>query len=50
MFSAFIRITFPLERRSMLIGIIMCFTLAISEFGVVVIVAHHPMIATGINM
>jgi tungstate/molybdate transport system permease protein len=45
MFSTFFRITFPLARRSMLIGIIMCSARAISEFGAVVIVAYHPMIA-----
>jgi molybdate/tungstate transport system permease protein len=45
MFSTFTRITFPLARRSMLIGIIMCCARAISEFGAVVIVAYHPMIA-----
>jgi molybdate/tungstate transport system permease protein len=45
LFSTFIRITFPLAWRSMLIGIIMCCARAISEFGAVVIVAYHPMIA-----
>jgi molybdate/tungstate transport system permease protein len=45
MFSTFARITFPLAWRSMLIGIIMCSARAISEFGAVVIVAYHPMIA-----
>jgi molybdate/tungstate transport system permease protein len=45
MFSTFTRITFPLAWRSMLIGIIMCCARAISEFGAVVIVAYHPMIA-----
>jgi molybdate/tungstate transport system permease protein len=45
MFSTFFRITFPLAWRSMLIGIIMCSARAISEFGAVVIVAYHPMIA-----
>jgi molybdate/tungstate transport system permease protein len=45
MFSTFARITFPLAWRSMLIGIIMCCARAISEFGAVVIVAYHPMIA-----
>jgi molybdate/tungstate transport system permease protein len=45
MFSTFIRITFPLAWRSMLIGIIMCCARAISEFGAVVIIAYHPMIA-----
>jgi molybdate/tungstate transport system permease protein len=45
MFSTFARITFPLAWRSMLIGIIMCSARAISEFGAVVIVAYHPMVA-----
>ena len=45
MFGTFMRITFPLAWRSMLIGIIMCSARAISEFGAVVIVAYHPMIA-----
>ena len=45
MTSTFFRITFPLAWRSMLVGIIMCMARAISEFGAVVIVAYHPMIA-----
>ncbi len=45
MFSTFFRITFPLAWRSMLVGIIMCSARAISEFGAVIIVAYHPMIA-----
>ena len=45
MFGTFARITFPLAWRSMLIGIIMCCARAISEFGAVVIVAYHPMVA-----
>jgi molybdate/tungstate transport system permease protein len=45
LFSTFLRITFPLAWRSMLIGLIMCCARAISEFGAVVIVAYHPMIA-----
>ncbi len=45
MLSTFFRITFPLARRSVLIGIIMCAARAISEFGAVVVVAYHPMIA-----
>ena len=44
-FSTFSRITFPLAWRSVLIGLIMCTARAISEFGAVVIVAYHPMIA-----
>jgi molybdate/tungstate transport system permease protein len=45
MFSTFLRITFPLAWRSMLVGIVMCAARAISEFGAVVVVAYHPMIA-----
>lgn len=45
MSSTFLRITFPLAWRSMLIGIIMCSARAISEFGAVVVVAYHPMTA-----
>ena len=45
MFSTFFRITFPLAWRSMVVGIIMCAARAISEFGAVVVVAYHPMIA-----
>lgn len=45
MFSTFLRITFPLAWRSMVVGMIMCSARAISEFGAVVIVAYHPMIA-----
>lgn len=43
--STFFRITLPLVARSMLVGIIMCMARAISEFGAVVVVAYHPMIA-----
>jgi len=45
MWSTFIRITFPLAWRSVLVGLIMCSARAISEFGAVVVVAYHPMIA-----
>lgn len=45
MTGTFFRVTFPLARRSMLVGFIMCAARAISEFGAVVIVAYHPMIA-----
>ncbi len=45
MTSTFFRITFPLAWRCILIGIIMCSARAISEFGAVVVVAYHPMIA-----
>ena len=43
--STFFRVTFPLARRSMMLGMIMCTARAISEFGAVVIVAYHPMTA-----
>ena len=45
MISTYIRVTFPLAWRSMLVGMIMCTARAISEFGAIVIVAYHPMIA-----
>ncbi len=41
----FFNITFPLAARSVLVGLIMCIARAISEFGAVVVVAYHPMIA-----
>lgn len=44
-FKTFMRITFPLTWRHMILGIIMCTARAISEFGAVVIVAYHPMTA-----
>ena len=43
--ATFLRVTFPLAWRSMLVGIIMCCARAISEFGAIVIVAYHPMTA-----
>ena len=45
MSSTFLRITFPLVWRSILVGIIMCCARAVSEFGAVVVIAYHPMIA-----
>jgi len=45
MWSTFTRITFPLAWRSVLVGLIMCCARSISEFGAVVVVAYHPMIA-----
>lgn len=44
-FGAFRRVTFPLAWRSILVGMLMCFARAISEFGAVVVIAYHPMIA-----
>lgn len=43
--ATFMRITFPLTWRHMILGMIMCTARAISEFGAVVIVAYHPMTA-----
>lgn len=43
--SAFFRVSFPLAWRSMLVGIVMAIARAVSEFGAVVVVAYHPMIA-----
>ncbi|MFW6138554.1 MAG: ABC transporter permease [Spirochaetota bacterium] len=45
MLSTFFRITFPLAGRSILVGAIMCLARAVSEFGAVVIIAYHPMVA-----
>lgn len=41
----FFRITLPLCWRYMLVGVIMCMARAISEFGAIIIVAYHPMVA-----
>ena len=43
--QTFFRVTLPLAWRSLLTGMIMCMARALSEFGAVVIVAYHPMIA-----
>ncbi len=45
MAATFLRITLPLAWRSMLVGMIMCCARGISEFGAIVIVAYHPMVA-----
>jgi molybdate/tungstate transport system permease protein len=44
-FATFFRVTFPLAWRSIVVGMILCTARAVSEFGAVVIVAYHPMIA-----
>lgn len=46
MWGTFVRITFPIAWRSLFVGLIMCMARAISEFGAVVIVAYHPMVAS----
>jgi len=43
--TTFFRVTLPLGWRSMVVGMIMCTARAVSEFGAVVIVAYHPMVA-----
>lgn len=43
--GTFLRVTFPLTWRSLVVGVIMCMARAISEFGAIVIVAYHPMVA-----
>jgi molybdate/tungstate transport system permease protein len=45
MSKTFFRVTLPLGWRSMVVGMIMCTARAVSEFGAVVIVAYHPMVA-----
>ncbi len=44
-FTTFRKITLPLAWRSILAGLIMSAARALSEFGAVVVVAYHPMIA-----
>jgi molybdate/tungstate transport system permease protein len=41
----FFTIALPLARRSILTGFVMMFARGLSEFGAVIIVAYHPMIA-----
>jgi molybdate/tungstate transport system permease protein len=43
--QVFLRISFPLAWRSILTGNIMMWARGISEFGAVIILAYHPMIA-----
>ncbi len=43
--ATFWRITLPLSWRHLLVGLILCMARAISEFGAIVIVAYHPMVA-----
>ncbi|MEA2008734.1 MAG: ABC transporter permease, partial [Chloroflexota bacterium] len=43
--ESFWRISFPLAWRSILAGIIMMWARGLSEFGAVVILAYHPMVA-----
>lgn len=43
--GTFFRVTLPLGWRNMVVGMIMCMARAVSEFGAVIIVAYHPMVA-----
>ncbi len=43
---AFFSVVLPLSKRSMLTGALMCMARAISEFGAVVVVSYHPMVAS----
>ncbi len=41
----FFTVSLPLARRSILSGLVMMFARGLSEFGAVIIVAYHPMVA-----
>ncbi len=43
--QAFIRISLPLARRSIMAGSVMMWARGLSEFGAVIILAYHPMVA-----
>lgn len=43
--ATFWRVTLPLSWRYLLVGLILCMARALSEFGAVIIVAYHPMVA-----
>ena len=43
--QTFMRVTGPLAWRAMIVGMIMCAARAVSEFGAVIVVAYHPMVA-----
>ncbi len=45
MWYTFFHITLPIAKSSIFIGYIMAFARALSEFGAVVIVSYHPMVA-----
>jgi molybdate/tungstate transport system permease protein len=45
LWKAFLLVTFPLSARHLLIGAVMTWARAISEFGAVVLIAYYPMIA-----
>jgi molybdate/tungstate transport system permease protein len=41
---AFMTISLPLSKRSLITGLVMMFSRGLSEFGAVVIIAYHPMV------
>ncbi len=43
--DTFFRVTLPLAWRNIVLGMVMCTARAISEFGAVIVVAYHPMLA-----
>ena len=43
---SFFLITVPLSFRSILSGVLMCAARGISEFGAIVVIAYHPMVAS----
>ena len=43
--ATFFRILLPLSWRYLLVGMIMCMARALSEFGAIIIIAYHPMVA-----
>ncbi len=44
-FQTFFRIVLPLSKKSIIEGVIMSTARAISEFGAVIVIAYHPMVA-----
>ena len=43
--SVFFRVSLPLARKGLVSGLIMSWARSVSEFGAVVIIAYHPMVA-----
>ena len=41
----FFRISLPLARKGLISGLIMSWARGVSEFGAIVIIAYHPMVA-----
>ncbi len=44
-FQTFFRVTLPLSKGSIVEGLIMSMARAISEFGAIIVIAYHPMVA-----